>query len=105
MHTTNEPMILADGSRGIYAMQTAARNLLAMSQGNRWDLAYIDRADLEAVAATDMGQATDEEAECVLDAWDTIVRNLEARRPGESWHLWQDGDIFLIPEGYDMEQQ
>lgn len=100
-----DPIILADGSRGIYASQVAARNLLEMSRGHRWDLAHIDANDLRAIAATDISEATDEQAEYLTDAWDTIVRNLEARRPGESWHIWEDGDILLIPHGYDIEQQ
>lgn len=38
------------------------------------------------------------------DAWDSVLGNaVLTNSDGERFHLWQDGDLWAIPEGEEVE--
>lgn len=36
------------------------------------------------------------ETEWYCEAWDSILTRAAFTRDGHTWHLWQDGDLFMI---------
>lgn len=74
--------MIVDGAHGIYVPQVFAQ---------KFDLTEwkgIDPSDIEILAAgPDHGQ--------YWDAWDEILMNASIDRDGRTWHLVQDGDLFM----------
>lgn len=93
-----EPILITDGARGIYAESHAARTILSMLKSGLWELSGGDRDDLVTAADPDNDQA--------FEAWGDFARNGELRHLGGygTFTIWQDGDIFLVPDGYELEQ-
>ena len=101
-----EPQVIADGSRGIYAPKRAAQQILALLKLETNPYAIVrggTEEELRTIADSKPGEVEGEEA--LFETWDTLERDLILSGDGTTWTLMQDGDVFLIPEGYQMDQQ
>jgi len=44
------------------------------------------------------------EAEYYWEAWDTVLNNaVLTDSSGKRWNLWQEGDLWVVPEGWEPE--
>ena len=86
-----KPELLVDECHGIYVPQNWAVRYgeHAISYGG------IDRADVEALIAGP-------DAESYWEIWDDIIRDYRCVSfDGTVWRLWQDGDLWAMPEGVE----
>lgn len=86
-----EPILLIDGNRGIYIPQVFAQHY-ARQLNNLEQLQEEINILLE-------GPKNEE----YWDAWDEVERNAELKVDGLNCCLFHDGDLWAIPEGYDMD--
>lgn len=84
--------IYADSARGIYIPQHFAKSI-----GRE----YVTGVSDEDWQILESGP----EAEFYWEVWDDVLNNaLLTDSDGTNWTLYQDGDLFLVPEGFDWEQ-
>lgn len=99
----NEPILIADGSRGIYAPQHAATVLREMLVNKELSFSghTMHYGDLNTAASRALAEQGDAfQAEC----WDRASRAL-FYVDGVEYRIHQDAEgIFLVPDGYDLEQ-
>jgi len=83
--------LYASDNRGIYIPQYFAES--------------IQRECLGGVSNEDMQILLDgPEAEYYWDAWDTVLDNaILTDKNGKRWSLYQDGDLWLVPEDWIPE--
>ena len=101
--TIDDAIIIADGSRGTFAVQHAAKVLLSNMADSLVLIRDGHTDDLRIVAAGD-----DDLSEYGQDAYDDAVRQFESmefERDGIRYYVRFDGDVWLIPVGVDFEQQ
>ena len=83
------PELLFDSNRGQYIPRDFATEIDYRAMG----LTDDDVADLK-----------DPDGEWYWDCWTRVLDNARWTDPhGIVWYLWQDGDVWLVPEGYDDE--
>lgn len=92
MVKNNEMILIADNVRGIYALPHAARSVL--KQGFK-----SHDIDLFKYAAQGPEEA--------LEVADELERSELEASDGSIWHIYQaeGGDVFLMPEGYENDEQ
>lgn len=97
----HEPILIADGTRGIYAPREAARNVWRMIQAGT--LTYSGHT----VTANDLSDARTMPADSKnqTEAWDAVSRGIYYVNGHEHRIHEDEQGIFLIPDGYDMEQR
>ena len=101
--TMDDAIILADCSRGIYAVQQAAKTMLYNLKDSLWVIRDGDTNDLRIIAAGD-DDLSDEQQEVYNDALYQFQR-MEFERVGYGmrYYIRLDGDVWLIPVGVDYE--
>lgn len=104
---TKEPILIADGVRGIYAARFAAQNI------ERMIINAEMRYSGHTVRLTDIADAgslhpnEEAEAERWADAWDKVTRGLfyMGTDTETEYRIHEDTEgIFLVPEGCEIEQ-
>jgi len=98
---TQEEMIscVVDGVFGIYAPQRAAEILDLVKFG-------ISEEDIEILKKGPPGgfdpeyEASDE----YWDVWDDVLSNARFVDQDGIWYLYQESDVFLVHEDFDMEE-
>ena len=88
--TKHEPELLLNGARGIYI----PRDFVDAYNPKEWHLSAENIADL-----------SDPDNEYYWDAWNTVLTNAYCYHAGAKWTLWQDSDLWAIPEDFDMEKE
>ena len=91
---TNEPVLLLDGNRGIYIPKIFAEEIIngVYRVKNREDL---------TVLLNDLDSPNNE---YYWESWEDLLNNcilLDSK--GNEFTLYQNDDLWAIPEGYDME--
>ena len=81
--TVNAIEILFDSARGVYIPQNFA---------DECDLSKFDGIDADDIEVIKQGP----DHEWYWEAWNTIENNATYTENGHTWHLYQDGDLFLI---------
>lgn len=102
--TMDDAIIIADGSRGIYATQHAAKVLLANMRDSLIVIRDGDPDDLRIIAAGDDDLNDDQQA-----AYDDAVyqfERMEFERVGYGirFYVHFDGDVWLVPVGVEFPQ-
>jgi len=80
-----EPMLYADSARGIYIPQHFAETI------HRGSIEGVAMADLSTLAAGPDGNS-------YWDTWSDILDNAVITYGGTTYRLYQDGDLWLIPD-------
>jgi hypothetical protein len=84
-----EPILFCDGASGQYIPQRFANEV------KRDAISGIDLADLDYLA-----EGPDQE--WYWDTWITVCDNAAVTdTDGTVYHLYQNGDLWLLPDGYD----
>ena len=96
-----EPILIADGIRGIYSTREAANNLWRMIQAG--SLTYNGHT----VSGNDLADARTQapDSERHADAWDAVSHGVYYVNGTEHRIHEDEQGIFLVPEGYDMNNQ
>ena len=88
----HDAILYANSNRGRYIPQHFAQSL------------DMDAVTLDGMAAESIAECMDiirqgPDADGYWEAWDDILIHLivTANKTGTSYHLWQDGDLWLIP--------
>lgn len=81
------PELLLSDARGIYIPRDFTTNF----DLNVW---HIDNKFKEL----------DPDNEFYWDDWQEILDNAFAFERGVKWYLYQDGDLFAIPEDFDLDE-
>lgn len=105
-----QPILIADGARGIYAARFAAQNIERMIRekvlrhnGHTVTLANI-------VDAGSFSPTEPAEGERHTEAWDAVTRGVfymdfTDDEEGTEYRIHEDAEgIFLVPDGYELEQ-
>lgn len=83
-----ESILFADSARGVYIPQHFAESI------NRDCLSDVTESDMATIAE---GPDT----EYYWDAWDSVLDSAVVTDVhGKRWTLYQDGDLWLLPEGW-----
>jgi len=86
----NNILILFDGASGIYIPKRFANE---MDRGHVSGVTDEDWEDLEAGP----------ESEQYWDTWDQVLNNaVLIDNNGQTYHLYQDDDVFAIPDDMEM---
>jgi hypothetical protein len=88
----SEPILLVDGNRGIYM----GRDLY-----NQYRQYFV--ADENGIPQWVMTDIQDTENEYYPEAWAWIEQNVQIELDGQRYTLYQDDDLWAIPEGYSWE--
>jgi len=74
---------------------------------------YIPQYFAESIQREYLGGVSDEDMRILIDgpesdyyweAWDTVLDNaVLTDSSGKRWNLWQDGDLWLVPEDWMPE--
>ena len=96
----NEPIILADGIRGIHARTHAAREM------RRLIAVHVLRYSGHTPSMGDLDIASDPTDEDKDEAWEVVADGTYfLGSDGVEYRIHEDSEgIFLVPDGYDMEQ-
>ena len=89
----HEPVVLVDGTSGAHVPRIFARQ-------------YAD--GWTGIAAEDLktlrGGLLSGDPTGYWETWDNMLNTARyVDQEGVTWQLWHDGDLFMIPEDYDME--
>lgn len=83
--------IYADSARGIYIPQFFAESI------KREYVTGVSDEDWQILEAGP-------DAELYWETWDDVLNNaVLTDRNNTTWTLYQDGDLFLVPDGFDWE--
>ena len=83
---------ILDGCRGIYIPQDFAREILT----DDWKGVSEEQTNV---------LETGPEHEFYWEVWDEVLDSASIRLPDGLWTLYQDGDLFLIHESYDWDEE
>lgn len=103
MNIPSEPILIADGLRGIYATQFAARTIEGMIRGGkmRYNGHTVTLGAILNAASKEPGDSLQ------VDAWDNVVGGVFYVGDANMEHRIHEDEqgIFLVPEGYEMNAQ
>ena len=85
-------ILFADGARGIYLPQHFAQ---ALTDDAEVQFVYHGVYNWEVIKPILLA-GPDHEDYC--EAWDFVLDNARIHHDGKVYSLWQDGDLWLVPE-------
>lgn len=86
-----EPELFCDGASGIYIPQRFATEIARekVTGVSEEDYATLERGP---------------EEEGYWETWENVVCNAKiTTSDGTTWFLWQDGDLWVVPKGYEND--
>lgn len=86
-----EPVLFLDDHRGIYIPRDFAQCI------RRECISGIEPSDLDFLA-------TELDADHYWDVWQEVCDRAVIIDQGTTWHLYQDGALWLIPEGMEWSE-
>lgn len=93
-----KPMLATDGIYGVFV----PREFCQAYHKALWAQGLGVQADdiIDASALWEAGKLDD--PEFIEQVWVEILENFQVSIDNTTYTLWEDGDLFLIPEGWDV---
>jgi len=89
-----EPELLVSSAAGIYVPQMFAEQYLSAGTRNWEGISAEDRKIL--LAGPDH--------EWYWETWDSVEGSARTKANGVTYYLYQDGDLWAVPENFDLEK-
>lgn len=86
----HEPELFCDGSSGIYIPQRFSTEV------SRDKVTGVSEEDYRIL---ERGP----EDEWYYEAWDYVLCNAKLTANGTTWYLYQDGDLWIVPDDYEND--